>query len=644
MRPLRIFLFFVAVFGILLVLSMVFPEEGISLGEEARLRFASSKNLFAKDSSNSHYTDSLIRHATVTGDPEFGQVENIFVTRGSVSAKSMSGNQGTFSAEKTGSASSDTTTGSTARSIAESIRSITGSTESLSDESAPISGQTSADSNQASAESEKISLDSNEYQAATSPAGSVVRTIRSISGSNQSNSDQSRLAGNPAPSSATSSGGTRRITAKDKIRLDSIIKARIDSVSNRIHPIEIPPDMEPELHTFFEEAERSQTEGRLLRILHYGDSQIENDRMTALLRNRLQQVFGGSGCGMVPAIPLYHGNPTFRQKYGGEWLRYTGFGRRDKTIQHSSYGMMACFTAVPIPEADALPYLEFNFLSGRRASAFSNMTIYLHSYVEGGMIRVHYNDTITDTIAPLTDGYQELVQQLDFEAKKVRLEFDLQQGGRVYGISFDPDAGIQMDNIAMRGSSGLEFSRSDPVVLDTMLEAVDPGLIIMQFGGNVVPYISNYDYYRRRFTRELNYLRSLSPESAVLVIGPGDMSTKENGRFVTYNALEPVRDALRDAAHETGCAFWDMYTAMGGKNSIQNFVLANPPLASPDYIHFTPKGANLMAGMFFDAIMLEYGKYKAEKQLAVHPDEEEAIRETLRMGDAVSGRDGTELK
>lgn len=610
MRPLRIFLFFVAVFGILLVLSMVFPEEGISLGEEARLRFASSKNLFAKDSSDSHYTDSLIRHATVTGDPEFGEVENIFVTRGSVAVKSTPRNQGAISAEETGSARSDAVTSSSARSIAKSIRSITGSNES-----------------------------------AVNATRSTSTPSQSTSSASQSTSEQPRSVAKPDPSSKTGSGKARlAVSAKDKIRRDSMIKARIDSVSNRVHPIEIPPDMEPALHTFFEEAERSQTEGRLLRILHYGDSQIENDRMTALLRNRLQQVFGGSGCGMVPAIPLYHGNPTFRQKYGGEWIRYTGFGRRDKTIEHSSYGMMACFTAVPMPKADALPYLEFNFLSGRRASAFSNMTIYLHSYVEGGMISVHYNDTITDTIAPLTDGYQELAQQLDFEADKVRLEFDLPQGGRVYGISFDPDAGIQMDNIAMRGSSGLEFSRSDPVVLDTMLEAVDPGLIIMQFGGNVVPYISNYDYYRRRFTRELNYLRSLSPGSAVLVIGPGDMSTKENGRLVTYNALEPVRDALRDAAHETGCAFWDMYSAMGGRNSIQNFVLANPPLASPDYIHFTPKGANLMAGMFFEAIMLEYGKYKAEKQLAVHPAEKETIRETLRTEDTASDRDGAELK
>ena len=132
----------------------------------------------------------------------------------------------------------------------------------------------------------------------------------------------------------------------------------------------------------------------------------------------------------------------------------------------------------------------------------------------------------------------------------------------------------------------------------------------------MVPYISNYSYYRNRFTRELKYLRSLTPETAIVVIGPGDMSTKENGHFSTYASLEPVRDALRDAAHATGCAFWDMYEAMGGRNSIQDFVMADPPLASTDHIHFTPRGANLMAGMFFDAVMLEYRKYKDRKQYA----------------------------
>ncbi|MCA1746704.1 MAG: hypothetical protein LC655_03340, partial [Bacteroidales bacterium] len=89
--------------------------------------------------------------------------------------------------------------------------------------------------------------------------------------------------------------------------------------------------------------------------------------------------------------------------------------------------------------------------------------------------------------------------------------------------------------------------------------------------------------------------------------------TKQNGKFITYETLVPVRNALREAALESDCAFWDMYEAMGGRNSIRNFVLADPPLATPDYIHFTPRGANLMAGMFFDAVMLEYETYRARQ-------------------------------
>jgi len=600
MNPWKIVIFFVSVFGLLLVLSIVFPKDGISLGEEVNLRFASSAALFAEDSSNSQYTDSLIQHATVTDDPEFGEAENLATLipeppdpdRTSPNRQPFAPNQQTF---------------------------------------APNPHPFAPDPHQNHTTSDQITQN---------PATSASGDNTSAPDTESAKASRDRLAQKRNPTGTSLHSGEEQLALKraEKIKMDSMIRARIDSVSRRVYPIEVPQNMDPALYTFFEEAERSQAEGRLLRILHYGDSQIENDRMTALLRNRLQQVFGGSGCGMVPAIPLYHGNPTFRQDYSGDWIRYTGFGRRDPSLDHSSFGMMACFTAVPMPDGDGLPYLEFRFLPGRRASTFSEMKIYLHSYVEGGTITVHYNDTISDTIGPLSDGYQEFAQQLDFDADKVRLEFNLQQGGRIYGISFDPDAGIQMDNIAMRGSSGLEFSRSDPVVLDTMLEAVDPRLIIMQFGGNVVPYISNYDYYRRRFIRELNYLRSLTPETAIVVIGPGDMSMKENGRFVTYHTLEPVRDALRDAAHETGCAFWDMYAAMGGRNSIQNFVRAQPPLASPDYIHFTPRGANLMAGMFFDAVMLEYGKYNAKKRLAAN---EKAIRE--HHDRLLSGNPGTDF-
>ena len=91
------------------------------------------------------------------------------------------------------------------------------------------------------------------------------------------------------------------------------------------------------------------------------------------------------------------------------------------------------------------------------------------------------------------------------------------------------------------------------------------------------------------------------------------MSVRENGQFSTYPGLEGIRDALRDAALESGFGFWDLYEAMGGKNSMASFVHAEPALASTDYVHFTNLGVNLVAEMFYNALMLEYTEYKTQK-------------------------------
>ncbi len=396
-----------------------------------------------------------------------------------------------------------------------------------------------------------------------------------------------------------------------EVNYDSIVRVRIDSISHRIQTLEGTKKGREKLFRFFAAAELARDSTEVIRIMHYGDSQIENDRMTALLRYRLQKVFGGSGCGLVPAIPLYSGNPAFREAYEGDWIRYTGFGRKDSALGHNCYGAMMCFTNVPRTEKEELPWLDFRFIRSKRAARFNRIRLFMHSYADSGRIVFQVNDTTSHTITDISGGFHSLEYDVQGIVEELKIGFDLAEGGRIYGIAFDPDHGLQVDNLAMRGSAGLEFSRSDAIVLDTMMSQLHPGLLILQFGGNVVPYIRNIAFYKKAFTRELKYLGSLFPDVPVIVIGPGDMSKKENGALTTWKTLVPVRDALKEAALKSGCMFWDMYASMGGMNSMEYFVDANPPLASSDYIHFTPRGANLMAEMFYKALMLEYNRYKA---------------------------------
>lgn len=392
-----------------------------------------------------------------------------------------------------------------------------------------------------------------------------------------------------------------------------VIPASADRLKKDVFRIQF-SDVNPTLlHSYFMNLNQMASGyKRPTRILHFGDSQIENDRMTALIRYRLQRLFGGTGTGLVQAIPLYSGSLAYRQEEEGDWLRYTYFGKRDSTIIHKSYGIMGAFSSVPTPDEDNWPMLHYHFNTSRRGGQVRKIRIFMHSYVEGADLAFRINDNYSDTLRGYPDGFS-VAEYLHFEeVKETEIHFNLPEGGRIYGISFESVGGVQMDNIAMRGGSGLIFTSMNRRTQQAMLDHLEPGLILLQYGGNVVPYMSS-TYYRKAFRRQLKFFRELCPNTPVIVIGPSDMAIRDNGQFHTYPGLEGIRNALRDAALESGFGFWDLYEAMGGYNSMASFVHADPALASPDYVHFTNLGVNLVAEMFYNALMLEYKEFETQK-------------------------------
>lgn len=92
-------------------------------------------------------------------------------------------------------------------------------------------------------------------------------------------------------------------------------------------------------------------------------------------------------------------------------------------------------------------------------------------------------------------------------------------------------------------------------------------------------------------------------------MGTTDIATKQGTDYTSYPYLEMIRDAQRRAAFAAGCAFWDAYEAMGGKNSMPAWVFNNPPLAAKDFTHLSPRGANILAELLYKAIMKDYQRY-----------------------------------
>jgi lysophospholipase L1-like esterase len=218
---------------------------------------------------------------------------------------------------------------------------------------------------------------------------------------------------------------------------------------------------------------------------------------------------------------------------------------------------------------------------------------------------------------PVNANAQSFTHTFETTPDFVRLEFKALSSPDVMGIRLETEEGIVMDNVALRGSSGNIFTQINQLEMAPQMAAEPIKLIILQFGGNTVPYMEDEERvyrYGRTMGNQIKLLKRLNPEADFVLIGPSDMSVKEKTNYVTYPILPIVRDALKHAAFENGIGYWDMYEVMGGKNSMPAWVNADPPLAAPDYVHFTRPGANKMAKLFFDALMKDYDKYLGKSE------------------------------
>ena len=174
----------------------------------------------------------------------------------------------------------------------------------------------------------------------------------------------------------------------------------------------------------------------------------------------------------------------------------------------------------------------------------------------------------------------------------------LEGSAEIYGVSTDGTAGVAVDNIPMRGSTGHILTRIDKDLMKAAFELDGTRLVILQFGGNFVPAAGSskaISGYMDKVREQIAYYRDAAPDAKILFIGPSDMAAStEDGRIVSYRRLPELVDSLKAVSLASGAAYWDLYRMMGGQNSMAQWVRHSPAYAGPDYVHFTPAGAKVV--------------------------------------------------
>ena len=214
----------------------------------------------------------------------------------------------------------------------------------------------------------------------------------------------------------------------------------------------------------------------------------------------------------------------------------------------------------------------------------------------------------------------------DHPVEKATLKFT--GTAEIYGVATDGAAGVTVDNIPMRGSTGHILTRIDSCLLKTAYRLDDTRLVILQFGGNFVPAAGSskaISGYMDKVREQIAYFRAVAPGAKILFIGPSDMAAStEDGRIVSYRRLPEVVDSLKAVSLASGAAYWDLYRMMGGQNSMAQWVRHYPAYAGPDYVHFTPTGAKVVGEALSRSLLTYYDFYDLRKSLPA-----DAVQQTM---------------
>lgn len=332
--------------------------------------------------------------------------------------------------------------------------------------------------------------------------------------------------------------------------------------------------------------------GNSVRIAMLGDSYIEGDILSQDIRNLLQAKYGGQGAGYVPVSSNMTGfRRSVRQSCSG-WIEHDF---RDRGVK---YTPLSGFYFTPSGKATTT-------IKGAKKSETGSSwskTTFLFIAPESTTITMKTADgdeTVQNVSA--SDDVQAII--VDGPTEEVTLSVNSSKLIAL-GLYVDGKNGIALDNMSIRGYSGIRHNIIDRNLAEQMRRYIDYDLIILEYGINALSAEqTNYSYYAKALEKAITKIKECYPDAEILIMGIGDRGVKVGTEVKSMMTIPAMIAAQRNLARKMGLMFWDTREAMGGNNSVVEW--ATNREINKDYIHLSFKGGQRMGKLFVDALTKE---------------------------------------
>ena len=347
-------------------------------------------------------------------------------------------------------------------------------------------------------------------------------------------------------------------------------------------------------------------------IVHIGDSHLQADGITSILRNGLQDFFGDAGRGLVFPYQLANTNGPHDLKSWSNttWKngRLAGSEKQPKA-GICGYGIHATSknAAINIRLTDYIGKQEyFNrmvfFLSGEGADyriADTNIKADL-------VLTAHASNEDTASLIVSTDS---LITGFEISRTLATAEGEYS----FYGVSLEKkdSSGILYHTIGVNGARYDQFNKDE--LFRKQLYSLHGDLFIISLGTNEAQnqYINEQTIMAACDTL-VQTIRKVAPKAEVIITTPPGSYFKAKK---PNPSVQSVSNAFKKYCNARDISCWDLFAITGGLAGTPSWKKYN--LISHDLIHYNNNGYQLQGLLLLNAIAKAYNGY--EKAHPYHP-------------------------
>lgn len=344
------------------------------------------------------------------------------------------------------------------------------------------------------------------------------------------------------------------------------------------------------------------TENHKVIFTHIGDSHIQADKITTVVRNEFQDYFGNAGRGLIFPFHVAKTNSPYDVfSSSNELWKSSRLSKMNSDIHCgiAGYGIKTNQTKAEIKLA----------VKDSVKNSFDQVSVF---YAKG-LKKISIDSTVVQKELLLDSISQFASLQLPslLSKFKIKLESYPEKSIEFYGVSISKSksSGVIYNAIGANGAKIIDYNEA-PIFWEQLPELKTDCYIISLGTNEAQNQNLTADLYTNQLKTMVEKIKVVSPEAAIVVLSPPVSYFR---KINPNKSLPVISAAIKKFCYQNNLVFWDFFQISKGTRG--TLAWRKLKLLNTDLVHFANAGYSLQGELLCVAFAKAFNEFTAKKQL-----------------------------